>query len=282
MKKWQHVDVRSDKYFLPYSRTVYLPKSLDFLNFGGLDDTELERPFFTNTGAAYTLFSITDADNVVIPRPIASMVKARGCFSACYIHDFLYVAGGCNIIEGVLTACERYDVVKDRWQEISDLNIPRKNSSMCALTSDSMYVFGGTTPEDHMTDIIEQYLVSANIWITLPVRMPYKMSFLSAFKVSPYQMLIMGGIVEGESDIIKESFITNQVSLYDIRHPEVKYIGELPEDFVSVSSPFFNENGTVMLVNEDDLNENPNLISFDINRFLADPKNTLAGDNPNE
>ena len=80
---------------------------------------------------------------------------------------------------------------------------------MCALTSDSLYVFGGTTPEDHMTEIIEQYLVSANIWITLPVRMPYKMSFLSTFKVSPYQILIMGGIVEGESDIIKESFITN-------------------------------------------------------------------------
>ena len=37
-----------------------------------------------------------------------------------------------------------------------------------------------------------------------------------------------------------------------------------------------------MLVNEDDLNDNPNLISFDINRYLADPKNTLAGDNPNE
>ena len=92
----------------------------------------------------------------------------------------------------------------------------------------------------------------------------------------------MGGIVEGESEIIKESFITNQVSLYDIRHPEVKYIGELPEDFVSVSAPFFNENGTVILVNEDDQNENPNLISYDINRFLADPKNTLAGDNPNE
>lgn len=51
---------------------------------------------------------------------------------------------------------------------------------------------------------------------------------------------------------------------------------------MSVSSPFFNENGTVMLVNEDDLNDNPNLISFDINRYLADPKNTLAGDNPNE
>ena len=51
---------------------------------------------------------------------------------------------------------------------------------------------------------------------------------------------------------------------------------------MSVSSPFFNENGTVMLVNEDDQNESPNLISYDINHYLADPKNSLAGDNPNE
>jgi hypothetical protein len=73
-----------------------------------------------------------------------------------------------------------------------------------------------------MTEVIEQYLVSANIWITLPVKMPYKMSFLTTFKVSPYQILILGGIVEGESEVVKESFITNQVSMYDIRHPEIK------------------------------------------------------------
>jgi hypothetical protein len=263
---------------LPYSRTVYLPKTLDFINFGGLDDTEIEKPYFTNTGAIYTLFSITDADNVVIPRPIRNMIKARGCFSACYMHDFMYAVGGMNIIEGVLTGCERYDIIKDMWQEISDLNVPRKNSSLCALTSDSMYVFGGTTPDDHMTEIVEQYLVSANIWITLPVKMPYRMSFLSSFKVSPYQILILGGIVEGESEIIKESFITNQVSLYDIRHPEIKMIGELPEDFVSVTTPFFNENGTIILVNEDDQNKEPNLCIYDINKFLAEPSNSLLAD----
>jgi hypothetical protein len=49
-----------------------------------------------------------------------------------------------------------------------------------------MYVFGGMTPDDHMTEIIEQYLVSANIWVTLPVKMPYHMCFLSTFKISPF------------------------------------------------------------------------------------------------
>ena len=64
--------------------------------------------------------------------------------------------------------------------------------------------------------------------------------------------MILGGIVEGDSEITKESFITNQVSIYDIRHPEVKLIDELEDDFVSVSAPFFNENGSIVLVCEDD------------------------------
>jgi hypothetical protein len=61
-----------------------------------------------------------------------------------------------------------------------------RTAHYCALTADSMYVFGGMTPDDHMTEIIEQYLVSANIWVTLPVKMPYHMCFLSTFKISPF------------------------------------------------------------------------------------------------
>jgi hypothetical protein len=55
-------------------------------------------------------------------------------------------------------------------------------------------------------------------------------------------------------------------------------IGDLPEDFVSVTIPFFNENGTIILVNEDDQSKEPNLCVFDINKFLADPTNTLLSD----
>ena len=110
IKRWQHVEVRSDRYFFPFSRTIYIPKSYEFLNFGGMNDTEEERPFFTNEGASYTLFNITDTDCVCIPKPIKNMVKARGCFAAAFLYGFIYVAGGINIIEGVLTGCERYDV----------------------------------------------------------------------------------------------------------------------------------------------------------------------------
>ena len=91
----------------------------------------------------YTLFNIAGGDSVVMPKYIKSMIKGRGCFSTCYLHEFIYACGGINIIEGVLSGCERYDLVRDTWQEVSDLNIARKNSSVCALSADSLYIFGG-------------------------------------------------------------------------------------------------------------------------------------------
>jgi hypothetical protein len=54
------------------------------------------------------------------------------------------VIGGVNLDEGVLKSCEKYDINKDLWYEFKDMNIERKNASMCALTSDTIYVFGGT------------------------------------------------------------------------------------------------------------------------------------------
>ena len=209
IQRWQNVEVKSERHFLPFSRTVQIPSTLDFMSFGGLDDTEEEKHFFTNTGAMYKLFDVSGAESVCLAKPIKSMTKGRGCFSTCYLHEFVYACGGINILEGVLSGCERYDIARDSWHEISDLNIARKNSSLCALSADSIYVFGGQTLDDRMTDVIEMYLVSANIWMRLPVKMHYKLSFITSFKVSPYQILLLGGIVEGESEVIKENFVTN-------------------------------------------------------------------------
>lgn len=58
----------------------------------------------------------------------------------------------------------------------------------------------------------------------------------------------------------------------------MKLIDELPQDFVSVSQPFFNESGCIVLVSEDDKSEFPALIQYDINKILADPKNTLISE----
>lgn len=112
------------------------------------------------------------------------MHKGRGCFSACYHDEFIYVFGGLNTVDGVLRQCEKYDIKSDIWYMVRDMQVPRKNSSVCVLTSDTFYLFGGTTGDGLMTDSIEMYVVSADLWITLPVKLPSPLSFTTSFKVS--------------------------------------------------------------------------------------------------
>ena len=50
------------------------------------------------------------------------------------------------------------------------------------------------------------------------------------------------------------------------------------EDFVSVLPAVFNEDGSLILICEDDQSENPRLLTYDINKWLANPKNTLVVD----
>ena len=57
--------------------------------------------------------------------------------------------------EGVMGTCEKYDKDRDIWYEIADMNIPIKNASSCALTSDTIYLFGGTCLDGGMSDTIE-------------------------------------------------------------------------------------------------------------------------------
>jgi N-acetylneuraminic acid mutarotase len=114
------------------------------------------------------------------------MKKGRGCFSACYHDEFIYVFGGLNLEENVLNQCEKYDIEKDIWYEIADMHIARKNSSVCTLTADTLYVFGGTCNNGRMTDSIELYLISANLWIQLKLKLPNPASFITTFKVSPF------------------------------------------------------------------------------------------------
>lgn len=66
----------------------------------------------------------------------------------------IYVIGGMNLDDGLLSECEKYSLERDTWIDIRDMNVPLKNASVCALTSDSLYVFGGTNNLGIMVDII--------------------------------------------------------------------------------------------------------------------------------
>jgi len=73
------------------------------------------------------------------------MVIGRGCFSAIYHEGYVWAFGGVKYTDKVIRKCERYSIENDEWKRIPDMVTPRKNSSACALSADTIYVFGGTS-----------------------------------------------------------------------------------------------------------------------------------------
>jgi len=71
------------------------------------------------------------------------MLSKRGCSAACFHAGFIYVVGGVNYTEKVLKKCERLNLVTKEWQAIPSMTEARKNASLCVMTTDTIYVFGG-------------------------------------------------------------------------------------------------------------------------------------------
>ncbi len=111
------------------------------------------------------------------------MIHKRGCFSAIFHEGVVFVFGGLNYTEKVLKKSERYSLTEDKWDPIADMCEPRKNSSACALTADTIYVFGGSS-QSQSSDTIEQYSIATNAWTLLKIKMPCPISFQTSIKLS--------------------------------------------------------------------------------------------------
>lgn len=105
------------------------------------------------------------------------MSYPRQYFSMCIdeINSFLYIIGGYNRDEGVLSYCERLSLKSKQWEEIEILNTPRLNSCSAALNGTHVYTFGGLGLHDYLSSI-ERYNIKLNIWSELKVKMPLRIS----------------------------------------------------------------------------------------------------------
>lgn len=73
------------------------------------------------------------------------MITKRGCFSAVYHENHVFVFGGLNYTDKIMRKCEKYSIANNTWEKVSCMNRGRKNSSACVLTADTIYVFGGAS-----------------------------------------------------------------------------------------------------------------------------------------
>lgn len=94
-------------------------------------------------------------------KTLPSLITRRGCFPSVYHEGYLYCFGGLNYTDKIMKKCERIcliddaEGVKHRWHEVADMKEFRKNASACSITSDTIYVFGGSSNNQVTLDSIE-------------------------------------------------------------------------------------------------------------------------------
>lgn len=71
--------------------------------------------------------------------------------------DFLFATGS-KYPEEVSKKCEVYEVAKNKWTEIAELNTPRHLHSICVLDNRYLYVIGGRDSyKDQALDSFERF-----------------------------------------------------------------------------------------------------------------------------
>ena len=60
--------------------------------------------------------------------------------------------------------CCRYNIVTEKWQQLSHMLFAKADASACAINEYQIVVGGGTNSEGRTTDIVEIYDLRENIW----------------------------------------------------------------------------------------------------------------------
>ena len=107
-------------------------------------------------GAFVLFFLVADGDGAGESaewEQVASMPQRRSYVAAAQIDEAIYTAGGMVGDTGrPLATFTRYDAVADRWDTLPQLPQPTR-AAAAAASGDTLYVFGGTTPDGNTGDV---------------------------------------------------------------------------------------------------------------------------------
>ena len=122
---------------------------------------------------------------------------------------YIYVISGFNHEYQILSEVERFNLDTLSWESVEPVNMARLNGSATKCGDKYIYLFGGLNVEkNEFTDSIERYNSKLEIWTTLSIKMPAKISNSFAFSFSQNFILIMGGITKKE--------VTGENKIYEI------------------------------------------------------------------
>ena len=104
---WSSCDAQVKRQFLAFSKSVYLPNQ-NIMILGGLNDEIPNKPTFSAQSIMLTETPLNQYENLYVPTHLSNMITKRGCFSAVYHENYIFVFGGLNYTDKIMRKCEKY------------------------------------------------------------------------------------------------------------------------------------------------------------------------------
>jgi hypothetical protein len=187
-------------------RSVYTEVGVFFL--GGQDG---------NRTALRNVFQLKES----LIRSLTPMQTARFSFSAVQAKNKLYAIGGQNT-SGLLSQCERMDMLTGKWVGVMALPKPKANAGACTIGNEFIFLFGGTTSDDFNSRGMDRFHIASSAWETLYIRLPVGIADPLIFRAPDLDLIfVMGGFGSAGKlrDVMTFSFKTG---MWNLDQPRLK------------------------------------------------------------
>lgn len=140
---------------------------------------------------------------------LEDMKSGRANHCLAYFNRFVYVIGGCDHDNRYTNRAERLCLSSFTWEDIASCNEIRDSTSAVGVERENaVYVFGGRVANLTVCRSIEKYLVSANVWVSVPLKTTFDSMVLGSILISPTQVLVFGGQT-GQANPLRNANLIN-------------------------------------------------------------------------
>ena len=123
------------------------------------------------------------------------MLRGHSSHISLRVMNKVYVISGKNEENICDSFCEVLDTYTETWSPIGRINFPRTCAAGCHL-NESIFVLGGF--QNAVSNSIEKFSVSLNVWTLLPTLLPEKIWQHGCFALDSKKILVFGGEKDSE------------------------------------------------------------------------------------
>lgn len=111
------------------------------------------------------IYQFDNNNEILVQKPCFPQIRSINRQAITYNEGYIYLIGGCDSRTAkAVKSCSRYNIVTEKWQQLTTLLFEIMDSSACAINEQQIAVAGGSNSHGRFMDIVQIYDIRENSW----------------------------------------------------------------------------------------------------------------------